>query len=63
MFTILINNSLSTPAIFAITRRIDNLKVEISPDIDGFEIISPDEVTVTGTTRRELMLALRDLVR
>lgn len=63
MFVLQVNNKLSTPALFVLARKINNLKLEVSSDIEGFKLIQEDgEVLVQGESRKELMQGIRELM-
>jgi hypothetical protein len=63
MFVLQVNNKLSTPALFVLARKINNLKLEVSSEIEGFKLIQEDgEVLVQGESRKELMQGIRELM-
>lgn len=64
MFKLRINNELTVPAVFALARRLENLEMEISPEVEGFELLDSEGVQISaGESRKDLMKAVRELLR
>lgn len=63
MFKLTVNSELAHPSIFAFSRRINNLEILISPEVEGFTLTDEEgEVVYSGDDRREFMQAMRNLI-
>lgn len=64
MIKLKLNTDLFSPALVSFTRRLNNLEITVSPEVQGYTLTSAEgEVISAGDDRRELIKLLRDSLR